>query len=147
MRLWKFILGVRTHPDWYYRQSAAVPYRRTTNGLEVLLITSRRRRRWIVPKGVVEPLLTPTESAAVEAFEEAGVRGTVSECRLGVYEHRKWGGILTVEVFPLAVEEVLDFWPERTLRSRRWMSVGEAARLVRPEALGEIILDLPSRLP
>jgi 8-oxo-dGTP pyrophosphatase MutT (NUDIX family) len=49
-------------PDWWYRQSAVVPYRRGTNGLEVLLITSRKRKRWVLPKGVIEPDMTPSAS-------------------------------------------------------------------------------------
>jgi phosphohistidine phosphatase len=65
-------------PDWIYRQSAVIAYRRRPRGVEVLLITSRKGTRWVLPKGVVEPGLSPATSAAKEALEEAGVRGTVN---------------------------------------------------------------------
>jgi phosphohistidine phosphatase len=76
-------------PVWMFRQSAVIPYRRGPNGLEVLLVTSRKGKRWVLPKGVVEPDLTPAVSAEKEAMEEAGVRGAVDDEPLGTYEYRK----------------------------------------------------------
>ena len=67
--------GVAQVPAWMYRQSAVIPYRKRPNGLEVLLVTSRKGTRWVLPKGVVEPGMTPAASAAREALEEAGIRG------------------------------------------------------------------------
>ena len=130
---------MRTYPDWCYRQSAVVPYRRNSTGIEVLLITSRKGHKWIVPKGVVEPDLTPTESAVAEAFEEAGVRGTVSRILLGTYRYTKWGGTCAVDVFPFRVEEELEVWPESTFRTRLWLPLAEAAERVASEPLAEII--------
>jgi phosphohistidine phosphatase len=76
-------------PVWMFRQSAVIPYRRGPNGLEVLLVTSRKGKHWVLPKGVVEPDLTPAVSAEKEAMEEAGVRGAVDDEPLGTYEYRK----------------------------------------------------------
>ena len=57
-------------------QYGALPYRFAADGsLEVLIVTTRRTRRWIIPKGWPIHGLTPAKSAAREAFEEAGVRG------------------------------------------------------------------------
>jgi phosphohistidine phosphatase len=70
-------------PAWMYRQSAVIPYRRGPSGLEVLLVTSRKGTRWVLPKGVVEPDLSPAASAAKEALEEAGVRGPIDDEPLG----------------------------------------------------------------
>jgi 8-oxo-dGTP pyrophosphatase MutT (NUDIX family) len=66
-----------------YQQSGVIPYRRVQNQLEILLITSIRRGRWIIPKGLVEPHLSPAESACQEAWEEAGVVGQVDSKPLG----------------------------------------------------------------
>ena len=137
---------MRTYPDWCYRQSAVVPYRRNSTDVEVLLITSRKGRKWIVPKGIVEPDLTPTESAVAEAFEEAGVRGTVSETLLGTYRYSKWGGTCAVDVFPLSVEDELDDWPESTFRRRLWLPLAEAAERVSSDPLAEIIRALGRHL-
>ena len=60
-------------------QYAALPYRETASGLEFLLITTRRTRRWIVPKGWPMDGHAPHAAAAREALEEAGVSGDVCE--------------------------------------------------------------------
>lgn len=126
-------------PQWYYRQSGVIPFRQGVDGPEVLLITSRTRRRWILPKGVVEPGLTPAVSAANEAFEEAGVKGRLMEPSLGSFTYAKWDGVCTVEVFALAVDEVLDDWPERAERARRWLPAAEAAGLADDRGVGDLI--------
>lgn len=126
-------------PQWYYRQSGVIPFRFASSGPEVLLITSRTRKRWILPKGVVEPGLTAAASASNEAFEEAGVKGRVTEPSLGSFTYAKWDGICTVEVFAMAVEDVLDDWPERAERTRRWMPPADAARLADDPGAGDLI--------
>ena len=134
-------------PDWYYTQSGVLAYRRGAGGIEVVLITSRRRRRWVIPKGVVERSLTPAESAAKEAFEEAGVTGPLDPRPVGRYDYRKWGGTCTVEVFLLRVREVLEEWAESEVRERQWLSPSQASRLVEEPALSELIRALPQLVP
>lgn len=133
-------------PAWYYRQSAVIPYREGAAGLEILLITSRKSKRWIVPKGVVELHLSATASAAKEALEEAGVRGEVISEPLGSYRYDKWGGTCTVEVFPLRVEREESDWPERTFRTRRWLPAHEAAEIVDDEPVARMIKFLSKQL-
>lgn len=117
-------------------QFAALPWRRTASGeLEVLLITSRETRRWVVPKGWPIKGAKSMKSAAQEAFEEAGVIGKVSKRSLGSYAYDKRlksGRVqrVRVAVFGLEVEEEADDYPEIGQREKRWVSVVEAARLV-----------------
>ena len=133
-------------PEWMYRQSAVIPYRAGADGLEVLLITSRKRKRWVPPKGVVEPGMTAPASAAKEAMEEAGVQGPVDERPLGSYRYRKWGGTCTVEVFAMKVTEESASWPEADFRTREWMPVDEAASRVDEEGLKRILETFPDRV-
>ena len=56
-------------------QFAALCYRIKSNKVQVLLVTTRRTGRWILPKGWPIDGLTPQKSAAREAWEEAGVIG------------------------------------------------------------------------
>ncbi|NET56922.1 MAG: NUDIX hydrolase [Symploca sp. SIO2E6] len=77
----------------YIKQSGVIPYRLREGITEVLLITSINSKRWIIPKGLVEPGMTPQDSAAKEAWEEAGVIGEVLPTLMGTYDYRKWGGI------------------------------------------------------
>jgi 8-oxo-dGTP pyrophosphatase MutT (NUDIX family) len=117
-----------------YRQSAVIPYRRGPSGLEVLLVTSRKGTRWVLPKGVVEPGMTPGASATKEALEEASVRGAIDDEPLGTYQYRKWGGICTVQVFAMEVEEEEPDWPEAGMRTRAWLTVDDARRRIEEKA-------------
>ena len=67
------------------RQAGALPYAIVEGRMAFLLITSRRSGKWIFPKGIIEPNMTPWESAALEAVEEAGVTGDISSEPIGSY--------------------------------------------------------------
>jgi 8-oxo-dGTP pyrophosphatase MutT (NUDIX family) len=101
-------------------QSAALPYRRGRRGLEVLLITSRETRRWVLPKGGIMPGMTPYESAAEEAFEEAGIAGRVDRRCIGVYGYRKLRDkgmpYCTVRVYPMTFDAASARVRERGLK-------------------------------
>lgn len=118
------------------RQIAALPYRTDKCGIiEVLLITSRETRRWVVPKGNLIKGLTAHAAAAHEAFEEAGVIGNVSRRPVGSFEYMKQGSSgrsrrVTVRLFALAVSRLADEWPEKSQRELRWFSLPEAAEAV-----------------
>ena len=135
--------SMRTKPAWFYQQSGVIPYRVVDGCFEILLITSIRRGRWIIPKGIVEPGYTPAASAQKEAREEAGIVGSVSAVPLGEYRYEKWGGECTVQVFGLEVHTVWDTWPEAAVRKRQWMALDEAAHAVRESELQRMILGLP----
>lgn len=125
--------------NYLFNQSGVVPYRIAGNEVEVLLITSRRRKRWIIPKGIVEPDFSPAESAAKEALEEAGVTGILHPDEIGEYAYEKWGGICHVKVFLLQVTQVLDSWEESFLRDRRWLSLPDAIELIEERDLQNIL--------
>lgn len=120
------------------QQYAALPWRKA-QGFEILLITSRETRRWVIPKGWPIPGKSASESAAQEAYEEAGIRGEMSAQAIGYYGYRKrlQGGTkkrFRVDVFAMEVTEVLDLWPEAHERARQWLSPAEAAiRVDEPE--------------
>lgn len=131
------------YPAWIYRQSAVIPYRWKDGQLEVLIISSSGGKRWVVPKGIIEPGLSPTASAAAEAGEEAGVVGDVGTTPLGRYRYRKWGGRCEVEVYPMAVHHELPEWPESGRRRRRWLPVEKAAKKIDRKKLRKLIAGLP----
>lgn len=125
-------------------QVAALPYRASGNSIEVLLITSRQTGRWVVPKGNLMLGKAPHEAAAIEAEEEAGVRGIVSPLPLGHFLYDKYykdGRVVLaqVELFPLKVTEMLKRWIEIDQRQRRWFAAGAAAGAVNEVELGELI--------
>ncbi len=117
-------------------QFAALPWRRdATGGVEVLLITSRETRRWVIPKGWPIKGKSSSKSAAQEAFEEAGVTGKLRKRPVGsyAYDKRLKNGRLQhvrVAVFGLQVEAEVDAFPEAGQREKRWVDLIEAAKLV-----------------
>ncbi|HAY26168.1 MAG TPA: hydroxylase, partial [Candidatus Accumulibacter sp.] len=115
--------------------------------LEIMLIASRKGTRWVVPKGVKEPELSLRDSAAKEALEEGGVRGSVAAEPIGNYEYKKWGGVCAVTVFPMEVTECIpeEEW-EESHRERRWVEPKEARRLLDEGALRKMVGKLDKRL-
>ena len=130
-------------PSWFYRQSAVIPYRIVEGKIEILLITSVNRGRWVIPKGIVEPGMSAAESARKEAFEEAGIRGKISSKAVGEYSHKKWGDECKVKVYLMKTQKVMDRWPEKTVRRRQWMKVSAAAKAVTDPKLRKLILKAP----
>jgi 8-oxo-dGTP pyrophosphatase MutT (NUDIX family) len=127
------------------KQFGAVPYRIRRGLVEVLLITSRQTKRWIVPKGW--PQKTPHHTAKSEAYEESGVRGKLRRRALGSFEYRKK---LTrgrevkcrLKIFPLAVRKQVKSWPEKQERQRRWFKLKEAANRCSDAGLARLLRKL-----
>ena len=115
---------------------------------EVLLVTSRGTGRWIIPKGWPMAGRSLAEAAAQEAWEEAGVRGRISQAEIGRYHYDKeqergFAVPIEVRVFPLYVDDLDDRFPERGERKRRWFPPHEAAQLVAEAGLKRILQGLP----
>lgn len=130
------------------RQVAAVPVRVGIDGqLQILLVTSRETKRWVVPKGWPWRDCSAHQAAAEEAREEAGIVGRIHTEPLGsfVYLKRQKSGtsaVVSVEVFQLDVVELMDTWLEMHQRTRRWFTVEEATEVVVEDGLKEIFRNL-----
>lgn len=137
----------RPRPAYYYVQSGVVPYRHTDGGLEVMLIGSSKKKRWVMPKGIVTPGLSPQQSAAKEAREEAGIEGTVGAQSLGSFTYEKWGACVTCEVFPMLVTNVLEEsdWEEQH-RGRAWVSPQAAVETLDRDGLVDMVRALTKRV-
>ncbi|MEL6549250.1 MAG: NUDIX hydrolase [Pseudomonadota bacterium] len=132
-------------------QFAALPFRVVDGSVQVLLVTSRRSRRWILPKGWPEPGLTPAQCAAKEAWEEAGVLGAAYELCLGVYafeKERDGGPDLPVLafVYPIKVQQTKQTYPEACSRRRKWVPLRKAAKMVDAQALARILKTFDPRV-
>lgn len=128
-----------------FTQFAALPWRIGEGGTrQVMLLTSRETRRWVIPKGWPMKGRKPAEVASREAYEEAGLVGQIVGRRpLGIFHYDKRLGtkalLCEVHVFSFRVSRQLRSWPEKNQRETRWFGVVEAARLVDEGGLAEII--------
>lgn len=131
------------------RQSGALPYSVVEGRVVFLLITSRRTGRWIFPKGDIEIGMTPWESAAQEALEEAGVTGQIAREPVGSYRSgasSDGSSLVDVDLYPLLVETQLDVWKEMDQRLRHWAVLPEARRLLNDGALTRIAVKLGTQI-
>ena len=130
-------------------QVAAVCYRMRGDGIEFLLVQSRGGR-WIFPKGSIETGLTRAQSAALEAFEEAGVHGRIEETSFARYVRRERGGRrasgkvtdggILVHAHLCEVRG-LDR-PQESNRNRTWFTAEKAKRRLQEDRAEEFGADL-----
>ncbi|TCL66318.1 NUDIX hydrolase [Rhizobium sp. BK251] len=127
------------------QQYGALCFRSTLDGPEVLLITTRETKRWMIPKGWPISGLKPRKVAEREAWEEAGVVGRVRRKPFGdfVYDKRLNDGSEVrpiVEVFLIEVRRCRKHFPEMAEREAMWLTPADAARRVEEPALGRLLL-------
>jgi len=129
------------------KQYGALPWRYSGGGLEVMLITSRDTGRWVIPKGWPIRGLTPSQAAAREAYEEAGLGGMMSSKPIGEFEYGKRvddGKVQPTRVTVFALERMVQHreWPEQGQRRMQWFSITDAAKAVEEPELKMIIKKL-----
>jgi len=113
-------------PEFEIKHSCVIPYRIENGSIELLLITSIKKQKWIFPKGFIEFNLSAFESAKKEAYEEAGVIGENETVELGSFELKKKNSSSYVKIFSMEVTKELKDYPEKNLRKRKWFTVKEA---------------------
>lgn len=133
-------------------QFSALCWRIHKDEVQVALVTSRGTGRWVLPKGWPMDGVTPSEAAAQEAYEEAGLEGKIIDYCLGIYSYTKAVKDddlpCVVAIFPLKVKRILRDWPEAKERKRKWFSTKKAASLVDSPELKRILREFdPQQLP
>lgn len=141
-------MGKREHDH----QIAALPVRLGPPGQpEILLITSRERHRWIIPKGWPMKGKADHEAAAIEAYEEAGLTGAMGERPIGSFQYRKFedgghGEAVRVDVYLMRVEAQRADWPERDQRMSLWCDIDETLIILDEPDLARLISSIRDQL-
>ncbi len=138
---------LRPRPAYYYKQSSVIPYRWHEGQLQILVISSSKQKHWVIPKGIKDPGMSPQDSAAKEAFEEAGVEGRVWNDAIGGYTYDKWGATCKCTVYPMEVTRTIPEaeW-EESHRERLWVTPEQAAGRLKQSALRCFVIDLAALL-
>lgn len=137
------------------QQIAALPLRWKAGSVQVLMVTSRERGRWIVPKGWTMKNVKPWKAAAIEALEEAGAKGKIAKEEFGTYSYKKRledgkSVKCNVRVYPMIVQDLAKNWKEKQERKRKWFPLKKAAKLVDEDDLADLLRLLtqkPKRVP
>lgn len=128
----------------------AIPFIVKNDQTVVLFVTSMSRGRWIFPKGLAEEGETPAETCRREAFEEAGVKGSVlTDCPIEAAVSSEAGDErveTSVVFYPLAVEDIAEDWPERNKRLRHWAVIDDAANLADEADIRQVIFSFTRQL-
>src|SRR5262245_5384564 len=106
---------------------------------QICVVSSRSGKRWVVPKGCLEPGKTAAEIALQEAWEEAGLVGFLQQDPIGTYLYEKAGFTCHVTIFLMSVTDMADRWPEHDFRERCWLNVPQALLRIDDAGLRELI--------
>jgi 8-oxo-dGTP pyrophosphatase MutT (NUDIX family) len=114
-------------------QVAAVCYRRRGQAVEFLLVNTNGGSKWTFPKGDPELSLSHSRAAEREAWEEAGVRGSIQPRHFHLYLHSKgvfWKspGVQEFVVKAFLMEVVQAGEPQEVRRNPSWFSPEDAKK-------------------
>ena len=111
-------------------QAAAICYRASRSSVEFLLVNTSSGK-WTFPKGRINPGMSAAESAALEAWEEAGARGRIADAHLDYYldckralGHDAHSREIRVAAYLFEVYSTIA--PEETHRNPTWFTVQQA---------------------
>lgn len=141
----KTSLGMHGIPDRQHIQVAVIPFRVRLGQQEVLLVTTRKKKHWTFPKGDYNDDFSMQESAEIKAFQEAGLKGNVSESWIGVYQYFKDATPYRVYVFVMEVHGILKQTDQKE-RRRKWLPLHLAIDEVKQRDLRLMIRHLPDFL-
>ena len=126
-------------------QFAALCWRMRGERVEVLVVTSRRTKRWILPKGWPMDGKTDAQAAMQEAWEEAGVKsGEVANNPLASYRgEKKYDDGRTIacqtDVYAVEVTDTKKRFPEANKRDRKWVDIEEAKDLIEDDGMRDAL--------
>ncbi|MFL2781297.1 MAG: NUDIX hydrolase [Rhodospirillales bacterium] len=132
------------------KQVGCLCYKWVDKKLKVLIITSRTTKRWIIPKGWMQPKLGASGSAAVEAWEEAGVLGICDKKKFGDFKNIKilkdgYPLECIVDVFLMKTITQKAEFPEKDERTVKWIDPEDAASFIRNKSLIHLLKNFDAK--
>ena len=120
---------VKANSKW-----GVIPFQIDTSGKVRVLIISTRRKNWSLPKGNLIRKIGPQRTALLEAYEEAGIDGTLATkpllCSIGR---------ICIYLFPMKVTKIYEDWPESGFRERKWIEISKAKDMLHHREMGKIL--------
>ncbi len=132
----------RPRPAYYYRQAAVIPYCVIDDQFKLLLIRSAHKQQWCFPQRIIFPGLSPQATAAQAAWDEAGITGVIADESLGFDRQQQWRGECRIEIFPMAVSEILSSAHWKKTQQRQWFTPKQAMNEINSPRLNAMIKQL-----
>ncbi len=118
-----------------------IPYRGIdSENLEFLIVTTKNGN-WGLPKGNLMKKLGAKETALQEAYEEAGIIGSVMDQKISAKIKGK-----QMAFYPMEVKNELAVWPESEWRQRKWIRSNEAKNYLNHGSLRSILEETSAKL-
>ncbi len=132
------------------KQVGCLCYKWAGKKLKIILVTSLTTKRWIIPKGWIQEKLGAYRSAEIEAWEEAGILGNCNEEKFGDFEYTKIlkdGTPLecVVDVFPMKVVTQKVNFPEKNVRTLKWIDPKDAANFIENKSLTQLLKNFDTK--
>jgi len=118
-----------------------IPFRGTGNENIEFLIVSTKNGNWGLPKGNLMKKLGSKGTALQEAYEEAGIIGSVVDQKISAKVKGK-----IMAFYPMEVKNELAVWPESEWRQRKWLRSNEAKDYLNHGSLRSILKELSGKL-
>jgi len=120
-----------------------IPFDVKGDRIAIMFVTSQGRGRWILPKGNLKKDESVKKGCKREAFEEAGVEGTLlSKIPMTLPISKSENGAtktVAVTYYPMLVKKQLDEWPESSKRQRHWATLEDAQKVTDREDFLKVI--------
>ncbi|MCK5697224.1 MAG: NUDIX hydrolase [Gammaproteobacteria bacterium] len=107
----------------------AFPFLIKKGKLYIMIVSSTSGKSWILPKGHPEDKLKHSQVAALESYEEAGIKGLIFNRKLGK-EFKQKKEALNLLIYPLLITKILNKWQEESIRKRQLVTINKALTLV-----------------
>ena len=149
----KLTLGKDIDPksiDQLGKQVGCLCYKWVDKKLKVLIVTSKTTKRWIIPKGWIQKKLGASGSAAAEAWEEAGALGICNKKKFGDFKDVKilkdgYPLECIVDVFLMKTITQKAEFPEKYIRSVKWIDPKDAVSFIRNESLIQLLKNFDAK--
>jgi 8-oxo-dGTP pyrophosphatase MutT (NUDIX family) len=125
-----------------HREIGALPYRIRKNGIELILVTTRDGKRWILPKGQPEKRMSHPDVAKMEAYEEAGVLGAIDKDKHAEVVLSRGVKRTRLRIYPLRSKKVLKEYPESDRRKRIIVQPDDALKMISDKSLRKCVKTL-----
>ena len=128
------------------RRYGTIPWMMRAGRLRIVLVQSKDGDRWVLPKGRAKKGMSKRALAALEAWEEAGIRGEFfGGAPVDVTVDRSKGRV-KLRLYPMHVSSLKKRYPERDARLRRVVSPKRALALLTDPGMRRAVQKLATRL-
>lgn len=111
------------------KKVGVIPFKISDGKSAILLVTSIRTGRWVLPKGNLKTKESHKKGCLREAFEEAGIEGKIlKDFPMTMVMPINGDGIdeTPVVFYPMRVKNEAAVWPEQDRRQRKWITLDTA---------------------